>query len=38
MRTIHGNTLQISPPFVITEDEVQLIAETIAKSLDAYQA
>jgi adenosylmethionine-8-amino-7-oxononanoate aminotransferase len=36
MRTIHDNTLQISPPFVTTEDEVQLIAETIARSLDAY--
>jgi adenosylmethionine-8-amino-7-oxononanoate aminotransferase len=38
MRTIHDNTLQICPPFVTTEDEIQLIAETIARSLDAYPA
>jgi adenosylmethionine-8-amino-7-oxononanoate aminotransferase len=38
MRTIHNNTLQICPPFVATEAEVELIAETIARSLDAYPA
>ena len=30
IRTIHDNTLQICPPFVTTEDEVALIAQTIA--------
>ena len=38
IRTIHDNTLQISPPFVTTEDEVALIALTIAQALDAYPA
>jgi adenosylmethionine-8-amino-7-oxononanoate aminotransferase len=38
MRTIHNNTLQICPPFVTTEADVELIAETIARSLDAYPA
>lgn len=33
-RTIHANTLQICPPFVVTEDEVRLIAGTIADALD----
>jgi adenosylmethionine-8-amino-7-oxononanoate aminotransferase len=37
IRTIHDNTLQICPPFVTTEDEVALIADTIAEALDAYQ-
>ena len=36
IRTIHNNTLQICPPFVTTEDEVGLIAGTIAEALDAY--
>ena len=36
IRTIHNNTLQICPPFVTTDDEVVLIAETIAEALDAY--
>jgi adenosylmethionine-8-amino-7-oxononanoate aminotransferase len=38
IRTINDNTLQISPPFVTTEDEVALIAQTIAQALDAYPA
>jgi len=38
IRTIHGNTLQICPPFVTTEDEISLIAETITRALDAYPA
>ena len=37
IRTIHDNTLQICPPFVTTEDEVELIAATIAKALDGYR-
>ncbi|WP_129784057.1 aspartate aminotransferase family protein [Promicromonospora panici] len=37
IRVIHDNTLQICPPFVTTEDEVGLIAGTIAQALDAYQ-
>ena len=36
IRVIHDNTLQICPPFVTTEDEVGLIAHTIAEALDAY--
>ena len=36
IRTIHGNTLQICPPFVTTEDEISLIAETITRALDTY--
>jgi adenosylmethionine-8-amino-7-oxononanoate aminotransferase len=38
IRTIHDNTLQICPPFVTSEDEVALIAQTIADALDAYPA
>lgn len=34
-RTIHANTLQICPPFVATETEVELIATTIADALDS---
>lgn len=34
-RTIHANTLQICPPFVTTEAEVELIATTIADALDS---
>ena len=36
IRTIHDNTLQICPPFVTTEDEIALIAHTIARALDTY--
>ncbi|MDR6117318.1 adenosylmethionine-8-amino-7-oxononanoate aminotransferase [Aeromicrobium sp. SORGH_AS981] len=35
-RTIHANTLQICPPFVTTEDEVQLVARTVADALDTF--
>ena len=35
-RTIHANTLQICPPFVTTEDEVQLVATTVADALDTF--
>jgi len=38
IRTIHNNTLQICPPFVTTEDEIALIAQTIARALDTYPA
>lgn len=38
IRTIHDNTLQICPPFVTTEDEVALIADTVVRALDAYPA
>ena len=37
VRTIHDNTLQICPPFVTSEDEVLLIAQTITEALDAYR-
>ena len=37
IRVIHDNTLQICPPFVTTEEELGLIANTIAEALDAYQ-
>jgi hypothetical protein len=30
--------LQICPPFVTTEDELDLIATTVALALDAYHA
>ena len=36
IRVIHDNTLQICPPFVTTEEEVGLIANTITEALDAY--
>jgi adenosylmethionine-8-amino-7-oxononanoate aminotransferase len=38
VRTIHDNTLQISPPFVTSEDELALIAQTLGEALDAYPA
>jgi adenosylmethionine-8-amino-7-oxononanoate aminotransferase len=38
IRVIHDNTLQICPPFVTTEDEVGLIADTIAEALDAHHS
>lgn len=37
-RLIHDNTLQVCPPFVVTDDEVRLIADTIASAIDAYSA
>ena len=33
-RLIHNNTLHISPPFVVTDDEVSFIAKTIRVALD----
>jgi adenosylmethionine-8-amino-7-oxononanoate aminotransferase len=33
MRVIHDNTLQICPPFVVTDEEVSLIARTIHEAL-----
>jgi adenosylmethionine-8-amino-7-oxononanoate aminotransferase len=38
IRTIHDNTLQICPPFVTTEDEISLVAETVTRALDTYAA
>ena len=38
IRTIHDNTLQVCPPFVTSEDELTLIAQTIAGALDEYPA
>lgn len=35
MRAIHDNTLHVSPPFVISEDEVEFIGKTISNVLDA---
>jgi adenosylmethionine-8-amino-7-oxononanoate aminotransferase len=37
IRVIHDNTLQICPPFVTSEEEVDLIASTIAAALDAHE-
>ena len=37
IRVIHDNTLQICPPFVTTEEELGLIANTITEALDANQ-
>jgi adenosylmethionine-8-amino-7-oxononanoate aminotransferase len=34
MRTITGGTLHISPPFVITEEDVALLASTVGGALD----
>ncbi len=34
-RVITNNTLQISPPFIVSESDLQLIATTIAEALDA---
>jgi len=38
IRTIHNNTLQVCPPFVTSEDEIALLARTIADALDGYPA
>ena len=35
-RMLLGNTLQVSPPFVITESEVRTVAETVRATLDAH--
>jgi adenosylmethionine-8-amino-7-oxononanoate aminotransferase len=37
-RVIHNNTLHISPPFVVTDDEVTFIAKTIRVVLDQLSA
>jgi adenosylmethionine-8-amino-7-oxononanoate aminotransferase len=37
-RVIHNNTLHISPPFVVTDDEVAFIAKTIRVALDQLSA
>ncbi len=37
LRGIRGVALQISPPFVITEDELETVASVIGDSLDAVQ-
>jgi adenosylmethionine-8-amino-7-oxononanoate aminotransferase len=34
MRVITANTLQVSPPFVVTDSEVATIAEVIGAALD----
>jgi putrescine aminotransferase len=38
VRSLVGHSLQISPPFVITEDEVKLLAEQIAGALERVAA
>ncbi len=38
VRNLVGRTLQISPPFVITEDEIGLMARGIGTALDAVEA
>jgi adenosylmethionine-8-amino-7-oxononanoate aminotransferase len=34
IRVIANNTLQISPPFIVSESDLQLIAQTIGEALD----
>ena len=38
VRSLVGHSLQVSPPFVITEDEVKLLAEQIAGALERVAA
>lgn len=38
LRVLRGNTLQISPPFIVTDAEVATIASTIAAGIDAVGA
>jgi adenosylmethionine-8-amino-7-oxononanoate aminotransferase len=38
IRGIRGVALQISPPFVITEDELATTARVIGEALDAVSA
>ena len=38
VRSLVGHSLQISPPFVISEDEVKLLAEQIAGALERVAA
>ncbi|NKX52597.1 aspartate aminotransferase family protein, partial [Arthrobacter deserti] len=35
VRPLRGNTLQISPPFIVSDEDVELIARTIGQTLDA---
>jgi adenosylmethionine-8-amino-7-oxononanoate aminotransferase len=35
IRVITNNTLQISPPFIVSESDLALIAQTIGEALDA---
>jgi adenosylmethionine-8-amino-7-oxononanoate aminotransferase len=35
LRAIRGNALQISPPFVVSEDQLATVAGVIAESLEA---
>jgi adenosylmethionine-8-amino-7-oxononanoate aminotransferase len=37
IRPIHDNTLHISPPFVVTDDEVAFIAKTISAALADHE-
>jgi adenosylmethionine-8-amino-7-oxononanoate aminotransferase len=37
IRPIHDNTLHISPPFVLTDDEVAFIAKTIGAALAEHR-
>jgi putrescine---pyruvate transaminase len=38
MRVIAGGTLQISPPFVVEEDDLDFVARVVADALDAAEA
>jgi adenosylmethionine-8-amino-7-oxononanoate aminotransferase len=38
LRLLHENTLQISPPFVVRDDDVALIGKTISNALAAVSA
>ncbi len=38
MRTINANTLQVSPPFVVTDAEVATIAEVVGAAMDSVLA
>jgi adenosylmethionine-8-amino-7-oxononanoate aminotransferase len=38
VRSLVGHSLQISPSFVITEDEVKLLAEQIGSALERVAA
>ena len=33
LRILRGNTVQISPPFIVTDEEVRIIGEVIASGL-----
>ena len=38
VRGIRGVALQISPPFVITEDEIEMLSRVLGEALDAAAA